>query len=366
VTTDTAEKLKVQGEDFVNMMEFYSKQDFGYDAMHAWQRISASTQDTLQKAAEIGKDTLEKAVEVGKDTLEKASEVGKNTLEKAVDVSKGALDKTTDTLEKATDVGKATFEKAAEIGKEALGVATEVSRDPFETAAETGKGALETAQEKWGGAKEAEEKLEKGKGVASEWVSLGVKSLGGVQEKASEVVESASDILQATIVGTGETLKNMVGQENFNVVKEKVNDKALEGLQNLVPQQTLDTHTYRDTKGRISQAAYDHARRGAFAGMWRIFPSVHHNRIANNTVPNSWSSLVYRIKSGLLQDEEVHRAISFKAEWNKIDFQQRTDMIVQQLRLLGDDVVEEVVRKLDNEGCAQKCLDYEHLQMCPK
>jgi len=220
-------------------------------------------------------------------------------------------------------------------------------------------------KKKLGTAKEvAKEKLEDAKDAAFVWVSS-VKSLEGVQEKASEIAESARD-----------TLKGIVGQESLDAAKEKVNDitvpssiHTLERLQTSAHVKKPNSVYAHTTKEHISQAAYDHARRrGALDKTWQIFPdlSIRNNRLDNNTSASRLASLVYRIKSGLLQDEEVRRALSFKAEWDKIDFQQRTDIIVQQLRILGDDVVEEVVHKLDSERCAKKCLDYEGQQMCPK
>lgn len=74
------------------------------------------------------------------------------------------------------------------------------------------------------------------------------------------------------------------------------------------------------------------------------------------------SSLIERVKAGLVHDEEVRHALSMKSEWDKVDFEHKVGGIVQQICLLGDDVVEGVLRRLEAEHTQGTC--YNH-PVCP-
>lgn len=83
----------------------------------------------------------------------------------------------------------------------------------------------------------------------------------------------------------------------------------------------------------------------------------------NDTMSSKISSLIERVKAGLVHDEEVRRAMSMKAEWDKLDFDHKVSGIVQQICLLGDDVVEEVIKRLEDEHTQGNCLNQ---AVCPK
>jgi len=63
---------------------------------------------------------------------------------------------------------------------------------------------------------------------------------------------------------------------------------------------------------------------------------------------------IERVKESIAQEEAALREEAFVAEWDTVSsVEEKADIIAYQIRLLGDDVVNTLLRKLNSEACNQ-------------
>jgi gas vesicle protein len=312
---DAADWWKQHGEQLAEDFQAFKEekvaatQQFAYDALYAWNHKAEALKDATKEQLEVAKDVAKEKLDDVKDVAHEAKEVASEKLgdmkelaqekfEELKDTAKDTLHTMQDKLEDAKDLAKDKLEDA----KETLGHAKELGEQFV-------AGASERLQDTWN---TVEEK-------AVEMGQLAQEKLGEAKDLAAEVAESASQKVR-------EVVDDVVGE---------VGDR-MEGV-----------------REGISQAAFDFERRLEGAPKPRLMPL--HNRLDDNTATGKFASLAQRVKAGLMQDEDVRHAMTMKEDWSRVSLSQKVDDIVQQICLLGDDVAEGVLHKLQLERSQGQC-----------
>jgi len=286
------------------------------------------------KANEL-KQKLESAKSQGENVMETASEVVSKLQKKSGVTAKDtdAMDHTID----AADWWKEYGEKLVDDAKEFSSAAQDFAYDAVYAWKQKAADMKEAAKDKLEDLKDASgEALDAGKEKAEHTIE-------DLKEKGEDTVQNAKDTLQSAKDTAAEVLSSASDKVHKTLDKSVEElSKRLEGLKEGILRAGFDT---------------DNTKKSPLSNL-KLVPQ----RLDNNTMASKLSSFIERVKEGLIHDEEVRHALSMKAEWENVDFEHKVNSIVQQVCLLGDDVVAEVLNRLESEHALGTCY---HQPVCP-
>jgi len=282
---------------------------------------------TGEKVKEL-KQKMDAATAQAKQPINTAKDVVSEMTAKVMGTSKDSLkEEVMDAADWWKTYGEKLVEDAKEVGSEKLADTQDFAYDAFYAWKQKAGDLKEVAQDKLHDIKGLGEMLEVGK------------------EKVEEVIAATSEGLQ----GMSQDAWN-VAHNTLEKVAE-VGKDALEEVSNRVEGLKEGVRAQADS-GRVEKLRLPRAQ------------ALHDS---NNTLRNKVASLVERVKEGLVEDEEVRHEASVHAEWDNLDLQGKIGSIVNQLCMLGDDVIEGVMRKLEHERSQGTCFDQDAFSpMCPK
>jgi len=331
------------------------------ETMPSIHEIKDSAQDTLHQAEIKGTEKLEDAKKVGKEKVEdlKGRLVDlKETGEKKIKQGGEMLGEKLEQVKQAGDILKEKVVDLKESGDVKLGELKHDLKGKMEEGKETVELIKEAGTEKLMNLKEAGgEKLEE--------LKLNLKEkMSGLKEAGTEKLEDLKEVGGKKLEEIKHDLKGKIeeSKEKTSDLLSKGKEKAIELKEGVKDKLEAVAEGMKETVGANDKEVGEAIKDKACSELHSLKSKAEDTKETLKVGASKWlplssqfGSFIQKIKDGIIADEELHQLFGRKHQWEKLSLQEKADIVTKEMHLMGDDVVEEMISRMEHEKQHHKC-----------
>jgi len=195
------------------------------------------------------------------------------------------------------------------------------------------------------------------------------EKMGAFKDTVVNMEEKGAEDLKARIVDLKETGVEKIKQgsqklaEKWEDVKqagnlnERLSDLKEKGKEKLTEMTTGVRDTVEAVGEGMKEAIFDDPEVGIKAKAKNILRNLKDKTQevidlnAKKLTPLSTriGSFLQKVKDGVVQDEQLRLYFGRKHRWDKLTLTEKADIIIKEMHLMGDDVVEEMIDRMEHE-----------------